>query len=237
MMNQAAPSHDFKDDAQRVFDCLRGGGIAIVHMTVAYAIISGTEDALRRVYAAKRRSLDKAGGIVANLQSHDEIQILDDEAKRMVRAITIDHDLPLSVIAPYRKDHPLMQPLTPFLASMATRDATVNFLLNAGPLRDRIAALSLEARFPLIASSANLSQHGTKYRARDIEPEIRDAADVIIDYGDAQYRQNGLDAAYALSSTQIDFRALRLVRKGICFEAIQDVLKNQFGVTLDPGDA
>jgi len=235
-MSTDVSSHDYQGDAQRVFDCLHGGGIAIVHMTVAYAIISGTEDALRGVYAAKQRSLDKASGIVANLQSHDEIQILSDEAKRMVRAITVEHDLPLSVIAPYRTDHPLMKPLTPFLSSMATKNDTVNFLLNAGPLRDHIAALSLEANFPLIASSANLSQHGTKYRAEDIEPEIRDAADVIIDYGDTKYMQNGLNAEYALSSTQIDFGTLRLVRKGICFDAIRDVLKDEFGVTLEQGD-
>ncbi len=114
--------HDYALDAQRVFDCLQQGGIAIVHMTVAYAIVSGTEDALRRVYKAKRRSLDKPSGVVANLRTHDAVQILDDDAKRMVRAIVDKHDLPLSVIAPYRTDHPLMKPLTSFLTGLATKD-------------------------------------------------------------------------------------------------------------------
>ena len=48
---------DYDADAGRVFDCLQAGGIAIVHMDVAYAIMSGTEDALRRVYAAKCHNL------------------------------------------------------------------------------------------------------------------------------------------------------------------------------------
>ena len=232
-MAKADPKHDYKGDAQRVFDCLRAGGIAIVYMDVAYAIMSGTEDALRRVYQAKGRSLDKASGVVANMRTHDEAQILSNDAKRMVRTIVEDYDLPLSVIAPYRNSHPLMEKLTPFLTALATKNNTVNFLLNAGPLRDRIAELSLEAKFPLIASSANISQHGTKYRAEDIEPEIRGVADVIIDYGPSTYMQNGLDAEYALSSTQIDFQTMRLVRKGICFEPIRDVLKLEFGIELE----
>jgi tRNA A37 threonylcarbamoyladenosine synthetase subunit TsaC/SUA5/YrdC len=232
IMPKIDPTRDYESDALRVFECLQNGGIAIVYMDVAYAIMSGTEDALRRVYAAKKRSLDKASGVVANLQTHDEVQILDDEKRHIVRTIVEKHDLPLSVIAPYKQDHPLMQPLTPFLTGIATKDHTVNFLLNSGMLRDHISALSLKHHFPLIASSANLSHHGTKYRAEDIEPEVRAAADIIIDYGPALYRDAGLSGEHNLSSTQIDFRTMRLVRKGICYEPICMVLKDEFGISL-----
>jgi tRNA A37 threonylcarbamoyladenosine synthetase subunit TsaC/SUA5/YrdC len=231
-MTKQDPTRDYKGDAQRVFDCLRGGGIGIVYMDVAYAIMSGTEEALRRVHKAKNRSLDKASGVVANLRTHDEAQILTDDAKKIVRTIVEKYDLPLSVIAPFKKDHPLMKRLSPFLMSMATKDDTVNFLLNSGPLRDHISELSLAHNIPLIASSANLSQHGTKYRAEDIEPEIRAAADIIIDYGPSTYMENGLADDYNLSSTQIDFRTMRLVRKGICFDPICAVLNDEFGITL-----
>lgn len=226
-------NRDYEGDARRVFDCLQQGGIAIVYMDVAYAIMSGTEDALRRVYQAKKRSLDKASGVVANLQTHDDVQILDDDKKHIVRTIVVDHDLPMSVIAPYKHDHPLMKPLTPFLTGIATKDNTVNFLLNSGTLRDHISQLSLEHHFPLIASSANLSHHGTKYRAEDIEPEVRAVADVIIDYGPSKYIEDGLSGDHNLSSTQIDFRTMRLVRKGICFEPICKVLKDEFGITFE----
>ncbi len=226
------PIRDYEGDAARVFDCLKNDGIAIIYMDVAYAIMSGTEDALRRVYQAKGRSFDKASGVVANLQAHDAIHILSEDKKRMVRAIVEEHNLPVSVIAPYRADHPLMKPLSPFLTGIATKNGTVNFLLNAGPLRGHIAALSLKENFPLIASSANVSHQGTKYRAEDIEPEVRAVADVIIDYGPAAFMQNGLEGDHNLSSTQIDFGAMRLVRKGICHEPIAAVLKDGFGITL-----
>lgn len=220
--------HDYQKDGDRVFDCLKSGGIAIVHMDVAYAIMSGTEDALRRVYAAKQRSVDRPSGVVANMRTHDEVQILSPAAKRIVRAITDEHDLPLSVIAPFRADHPLMTQITPFLMGMATKDNTVNFLLNSSPLRDRIAERSLEENFPLMASSANRSQNGTKYRAEDIEPEVRAVADIIIDYGPAKYLQQG----YAYSSTQIDFRDMSLVREGVCFAEIEAILRDEFEIRL-----
>ncbi|MGY8990506.1 MAG: Sua5/YciO/YrdC/YwlC family protein [Rhodospirillales bacterium] len=227
------PSRNYQDNAKRVFNCLQDGGIAIVYMDVAYAIMSGSEEALHRVYKAKKRSIDKPSGVVANLRTHDEVQLLSDEAKHIVRTIVMKHDLPLSVIAPYRNDHPLMKQLTPFLTGLATKDDTVNFLLNAGPLRDHIAEFSLEHSLPLIASSANVSQRGTKYRAEDIEPEIRAAADVIIDYGPSTYMENGLKGDFNFSSTQIDFRTMRLVRKGIFFDSICAVLENEFGITLN----
>ena len=223
------PLPDYVADATRVFDCLSEGGIAIVHMDVAYAIMSGTEEALRRVYQAKQRSRDRPSGVVANYRTHREIQIISEEGDRIVEAVTGRHDLPLSVIAPYRKGHPLMRAIAPFLMGMSTKDGTVNFLLNASPLRDRIAELSLDANFPLMASSANRSQNGTKYRAQDIEPEVRAAADIIIDYGPSKHLQEG----YAYSSTQIDFRTYKVVRKGVCYDRIAAVFRDEFEIALE----
>ena len=224
-----SPLPDYDADATRGCDCRSGGGIAIVHMDVAYAIMSGTEEALRRVYRAKRRSSDRPSGVVANHRTYREIQIVSEEGDRIVDAVTGRHDLPLSVIAPYRKRHPLMRAIAPFLMGMSTKDGTVNFLLNASPLRDRIAELSLDANFPLMASSANRSQNGTKYRAEDIEPEVRAAADIIIDYGPSKYLQEG----YAYSSTQIDFRTNKVVRKGVCYDRIAAVFRDEFDIALE----
>ena len=64
---------------------------------------------------------------------------MSEEASRIIDAVTVRHDLPMSVIAPYRKAHPLMSAIPPFLTGMSTKDDTVNFLLNASPLRGRIA--------------------------------------------------------------------------------------------------
>lgn len=225
-------NHNYENDAKRVFKCLQKGGVAIVYMDVAYAIVSGTDDALSRVYKAKKRNLRKKSGIVANLQTHEKIQVLSEDSRSIIKSIVEKHNLPISVIAKYKKNYPPMKGLTAFMSKMATKNGTVNFLLNSGPLRDQIAYLSIKNNFPLVASSANISKKGTKYRVQDIEPEICDIADIIVDYGPSKYMQDGQSEQYPLSSTQIDFRSLKLVRKGICFKKIQSIMKNEFRIKI-----
>lgn len=227
-MEDFSGRYDVKGDAARVFDCLMGGGVAVVHYDLSYAVLSHTDEALKRVYRAKNRSYDRASGVVGSYTIHDEVHILDEEKRRMVRAITADHDLPLSVIAPFRENHPFMKALTPFLLGMATRDGTVNFLMNAGQLRDEIAKLSWSECKPLVGSSANVSLQGTKYRLEDVEKPVLDAADITVSYGMSKFAH-----PKSISSTQIDFRTMKVVRWGICFDQISEILREEFGVRLE----
>jgi tRNA A37 threonylcarbamoyladenosine synthetase subunit TsaC/SUA5/YrdC len=231
-MEQLSQKYDLKTDAKRVFDCVKSGGIAIVHYDVAYAILCATDDALRRVYEAKQRNYSKASGVVGCREMHEAVHDLPEEKRRMIRAIVDDHKLPLSVIAPFRKNDPFMSKLTPFLFDMATRDGTVNFLLNAGALRDEIAAHCWREQVPFVASSANVSLQGAKYGVDDIEPQVKAVADLIIDYGPSKY-----DKIKNTSSSQIDFGTMKVVRYGHCFDEIAAVLRNEFGVVLEPKKA
>jgi tRNA A37 threonylcarbamoyladenosine synthetase subunit TsaC/SUA5/YrdC len=227
-MAEIRESYDVKADASRVYEVLRRGGVAIVPYDIAYTMQSATDDALRRAYAAKQRSYDRASGIVGNGDIQEAVHILSDRDRRIIRSIAQDHNLPFSVIAPFRAEHPFMKALTPFLLQMGTKDGTVNFLLNAGPLRDEIAALSWEDRFPILASTANRSMRGTKYRLQDIEPEVVAAADITLDYGTARHAH-----PKGLSSTQIDFRTMKVVRWGLFFDRIAEIMRDEFGVMLE----
>jgi tRNA A37 threonylcarbamoyladenosine synthetase subunit TsaC/SUA5/YrdC len=214
-------------DAKRVFDVLAGGGTAIIYLDVAYAILGRSQESVRRIYAAKRRSFARPTGIVGGLELHDEIHLMDERKKALVRAVTVEHDLPLSVVAPFRREHPFLRNLDPFVLDNANKDGTINLLLNAGLLRTRISRLSYDAMTPLVGSSANVSLTGSKYRVEDIEPEMLAAADIVIDYGVSLYHN-----AHGRSSTIIDFRDLSVVREGVCFEQIGDVLRTEFDVEL-----
>ncbi len=122
-----------------------------------------------------------------------------------------------------------------FSKRLATKNNTVNLLLNSGPLREHIADLSLNDNFPLIASSANLSQKGTKYRVVDIEDRVKKCADIIINYGPCEFYKKGKTIDYdglSLSSTQIDFRDMSIVRKGVCFKEIYNIFKDEFDINL-----
>ena len=214
-------------DAQRVFDTLVDGGTAIIYLDVAYAILGRSEKSVRRIYEAKGRSFSRPTGIVGCLQIHDALHVLDDRKKAIVRSITVERNLPLSVIAPFRTDHPFLKALDPFVMGNANKDGTLNLLINAGRLRDRIAVMSFEAMTPLVGSSANVSLTGSKYRVEDIEPELLAAADVVVDYGPSRYRN-----AQGRSSTMIDFRDFSVVRRGVCFDQIQTAMRDAFGVEL-----
>lgn len=219
--------NDIATDARRVFEAVRGGGIAIIHVDVGYAVLAHTADAVRRVYAAKRRSFDKPTGLLGNHALHEALHILGEREREMVRRITQDHDLPLAVIAPYRKDHPLLATLDPFVRKNAVKNDTLNILLNAGELRNAIADLAFAHETVCVGSSANVSLSGTKFRLEDVDPELRAIADVETDYGLCAHHN-----AQGLSSTMVDFTTFRVQRAGACFERIAEVMQREFGTEL-----
>lgn len=226
---------DYLKDAKRVYKILKEGGIAIVYMRNAYAIMSGTDSALQKVYTAKKRSLNRPSGLVANARTHEKLHILSRRKKNIIKKFSKKYNLPISIIAPYRKKHPIISKFSNFSKQLATKNNTVNLLLNSGPLRENIADLSLKDNFPLIASSANLSQRGTKYRVVDIEDRVKKCADIIINYGPCELYKEGktIDCdGLSLSSTQIDFRDMSIVRKGVYFKEIYNIFKDEFNINL-----
>ena len=221
------PDKDIAGDARRVFDAVRNGGVAIIHLDVGYAVLAHTADAVRRIYAAKGRSFDKPTGLLGNHALHEALHILGSGEREMVRRLTQDHDLPIAVIAPYRKDHPLLATLDPFVHRNAVKNDTLNILLNAGELRNAVADLAVASGVVCVGSSANVSLSGTKYRLEDVDPELRAIADVETDYGLCAHHN-----AQGVSSTMIDFSTFRVQRAGACFDRIAQVMRDEFGVSL-----
>lgn len=60
----------------------------------------------------------------------------------------------------------------------------------------------------IFGSSANISTTGMKYTVETIEQPIKDAADLIVDYGLAKYH------IFGRASTMIDFVNMKVVRFG-----------------------
>lgn len=219
--------HDVAGDARRVHECVVSGGIAVIHLDVGYAVLAHTADAVRRFYAAKNRSYDKPTGIVGNYALHEDVHLLPERSKTMIDRIVKFHDLPLAVIAPFRKDHPLLQRMDPFVLKNAVKGDTLNILLNAGELRSHIADLAVADGRLFVGTSANTSLKGSRYAVEEIEDEVLGIADIVINYGPSKYRNDR-----GLSSTMIDFTTFRVQRAGVCFEEIANVLSGEFGVQL-----
>jgi tRNA A37 threonylcarbamoyladenosine synthetase subunit TsaC/SUA5/YrdC len=219
---------DIAGDARRAVGAVRAGGIVIIPTDVGYDGIGGCQEALQRFFHAKGRGAHKRNAMLGSLDLHDEIHLLDSRARDMVRALVLDHDLPISAIGPFRTDHPLLRALGEPALAASTEGETLAILMNVGALEGEMARLSHAECVPLSGSSANLTGTGTRFRAEDIQPELRGVADLVIDYGLQRWHR------YRRSSTMIDFRTMNVVRIGSAYELIADVLRRHFRVELPP---
>jgi len=219
---------DFKSDARRVESVIRGGGVAIVQGDVGYGMLTATPEAARRTISLKHRAAHKRHGMIGNAEFRRDAMKLDERQHDMVDAITVDFDLTLGVIAPVRKDHPIIAGIEPDTLRASMVDDTMAMLHNNGALASELARLSLESNTAFLGSSANISGTGVKFRVEDIQAEILEGADLVVDYGPAKYH------LYEVSSTMINFDSMQVIRIGCCYELISDILQRHFDFKCPP---
>lgn len=218
---------NIEEDAKRIWDTIQDGGIAIFPLTVAYAIVAQTIDAIDRTYQAKGRTYSKPCGTFGNFDIMSNVLDLDNRAKEIVEAVVLDYDLTMSVIGRYQPDHEFFSNVDPRCIERCTKNGTIDILMNAGKLHNALAKKSWENKFPIIGSSANASLTGSKFRLEDIEPQVLDAADITVDYGLVPLHNPEL-----ISSTIIDVTTLEVHRFGANYEMIQDIMSRHFSVQL-----
>jgi tRNA A37 threonylcarbamoyladenosine synthetase subunit TsaC/SUA5/YrdC len=214
-------------DIARLFDALAAGGIGLVPLDVAYAVIATTPGGIRRIFDVKRRSYEKPSGMFGNWRMSRDIHVMDDRRHDMVREIVEQEKLPFSVVAPFRIDHPAFAAVDPFVLQNSSKGGTLDMLLNAGQFHDAIAEGALARGVAVFGSSANVSLTGSKYRYADVDQVVRDAAAIHFDYGQSKYAHED-----GLSSTIIDFTDFSVIRVGHCFERLKNAFATRFGVTL-----
>lgn len=225
------PRLDIPGDVRRVFDVIKDGGVAIWPNDVGYGMIGGTTQALKKIFDTKKRGSHKRNALIGDAITQREVHRLDQRSQDIIETITIDYNLPLGVIAPCNTDHPLLRKVDPELLEASTANGTIAMLLNAGPVYAELTRLSREEVQPLFGSSANLSGTGQRFRADDLQPEIRNAADIVLDYGLRKYHH------YGRSVTIMRFPEVEVVRIGTCYELIVDAVRREYSIELpaDPG--
>ncbi|MAJ86887.1 MAG: hypothetical protein CBD08_002435 [Cellvibrionales bacterium TMED148] len=216
------------EDAKVAFEVLDSGGTCILPMDVGYAFLGGTDQSIMHIFNTKKRANSKYNAVIGNMGHHALMHKVSSRGRDIVQAITDDYDLPLGVIAPCNTEHPLIKGINPDLYRRSTVNDTLAMLTNAGKFHAAITRLILEADKLVFGSSANISTTGTKFRVEDIQDEVKDAADLIIDYGPVKYTHQGM------SSTLLNVETLEVVRFGCCFENIAAILKRHFKIELPP---
>ena len=214
-------------DAERVFDAMQAGGMAILPLDVAYAVVGTTAAAIRTIFATKRRSFEKPSGMFATWELSRDLHTIATEHQGIGQVIVEEYGLPFSIVAPYREDHPMLRGIDPFVLQTSTKAGTLDMLINAGRYHDAVANMAIARGTAVFGSSANRSLTGSKFRFEDIEPEVKEAAAIAIDGGTAKYAN-----AEGKSSTIIDFRDFTLIRRGVCCDQLEMIFRDRFGIVL-----
>ncbi|KAF7550931.1 hypothetical protein G7Z17_g5357 [Cylindrodendrum hubeiense] len=216
-----------RDDALRVFKVLQNGGVALVPTEVGYALMATSTKAVEKAFAAKRRRPGHAQAFIGSYQLHHKLHILPDEKLEMIRTLHQDLDMSFCVVAPFRADHPIIQRLSSVTLEKTTKDGTLGIYIGGGSLLAELGRLNDEIGEIVVGSSANLTGTGQRFRVDDIDPEIRDAADIIVDYGLQRYHVYG-----GRPSTIIDFEHMKVLRVGSSYELLRERLHKYWGVVL-----
>lgn len=218
-----------QDDARAVFQVLKRGGIAIIPMDVGYGIIATDSDALNRIFQTKQREPHKRHAMVGSYSLHRELQVISPQQVDMVKLLTVQLNLPLGVVAPYCPNHPIVRKMSPDVLAQSVVEDTIAMLVNGGALVEELSRLATLEELPLMGSSANITGKGAKTVVEDIEPDILRLADIVVDYGKQKFHSP------RVSSTMIDFRTIKVIRYGACYDVVQDALWRFFGIKI-PND-
>jgi tRNA A37 threonylcarbamoyladenosine synthetase subunit TsaC/SUA5/YrdC len=216
-------------DAARAFRSMLSGGVAVLPLSVSYAIFGHTARAVERIYELKQRAQTKPNGVIGNWDIFSDVMDTTPRDKDLVRCIIQDNNLPLSVIAPFRADHDWLSTVQFGALRRSTKAGTMDLLMNAGPLHNELAHLSWEAAAPLMGSSANVSLTGSKFTLAEVQDSLKQGCDIVLDYGASQYANE-----WAIGSTIIELPSWKVLRWGGCFEWQAQIVQREFGVALPP---
>lgn len=214
-------------DARKAFRSMRAGGVCVLPLSVSYAIFAHTARGVERIYELKQRPQTKPNGVIGNWDIFAHVLETTPRDRDLVQCITLDHDLPLSVIAPFRADHDWLRTVEYGALRRSTKGHTMDLLMNAGPLHNELARMSWEGAVPLMGSSANVSLTGSKFTLDEVQDSLKQGCDTVFDYGRSRYAND-----YAIGSTIIELPSWRVLRWGGCFEQQSAIIAKTFGVVL-----
>jgi L-threonylcarbamoyladenylate synthase len=130
------------------------------------------ETAVKRIYMAKRRPFDMAMSImVKDLQMMEEVGILDDRARMLVRRFMPG---PLTIIVPKR-------PNVPDILTASTNEIGLR-------IPDNPVAMKLIEEFgPLVTTSANVHSHGNPRTCQEAIDDLGASVSFYLDGGPTTY--------------------------------------------------
>jgi L-threonylcarbamoyladenylate synthase len=161
-------------DAEAFERCVAGGGVAIFPSDTVYGLACDPDDAdaVRRLYALKRRPPDKAAAVMFFSLDAARAALVVPGART---AQAIEALLPGAVT--------LLLPNPSLAFSLACRDDPTTLGLRVPSLPAAAAALARTGR-AVLQSSANLAGHPDARRLDEVPASIREGADLVLEAGE-----------------------------------------------------
>lgn len=218
---------DAKRDAARAFEVLKAGGLVITPTDVGYGIMAASHEAIERSFSAKQRKAGHTLGIIGTYNLHERLHDLPEEKFRIVRTIAEEMGMTIAFVAKMKDNITDLLPkhLLPTLEK-TTKNGTIGIAICESPFHRELGRLNDLNGQIMIGSSANLTGQGQKFVVRDIEPEVLEAADLVVDYGRQKYHTIGR------AGTILDLDNERVLRIGACYQPIAELLTRSLGWTV-----
>ncbi len=174
-------------DAETFERCMHVGGFAVFPADTVYGLACDPEatEALERIYRLKRRPMDKPSAVMF-FDVELALAALPELEPPLRRAFAALLPGPVTLLIPNPERR------FPLACGPAPETLGLRVPRFDGPL----APLSL-VRWPILQTSANLSGEADARRLEDVDPRLREAADMVLDAGERP----------GTSSTVIDLRA------------------------------
>ena len=151
---------DVTEQSRQVLEVIKQEGVAIIPLDVAYAIVGNSKKSIETIFKCKKRSFDKPSGMFSNYELLKDIQVIASWKHDIIKAVIFDNDLPMSTVAPFKRDHPMFRNVDSWVLKNSTKIGTLDMLLNAGEFHNEMTKQSMELEMPVLGSSANTSLTG-----------------------------------------------------------------------------
>ena len=202
---------------EKIFSVLERGGIALIRLDVAYALICMDQKAVQKIQRMKQRSSDKQCVVLGTPKIFEEIT-----GKKIQSTIS----LPVGLVAKINEKSKYIRQIPKEMIV----DGKIAVFINMGALGDAIADRAFKHRKLVFGSSANITKAGNHYQLQDVENEIREQVDIEIDEGKTKYQEFANEKG--LGAVILDIESGKVLRKGLLFDkVIEQAGKNGFVFT------
>ncbi|USZ66827.1 L-threonylcarbamoyladenylate synthase [Halorussus salilacus] len=196
------------EDIRRAATAIRNGDLVVYPTETVYGLAADalSEDAVKRVFDAKRRARDKPVSLaVPDVDAALELVRATDREERFMREF-----LPGPVTVLCAKTDEVPDALTGGRDRVGVRVPD-----------NEVALVLLREVAPITSTSANVSGRPSATATADLDPEIRDAAAVVLDGGETGQGTGGT------GSTVVNVETGEIHRRGSNADAVADWLADE----------